>query len=432
MIEPTETSRLRVSSTTACAAATMARIAAFDAIMARFCGLRKRGDSIANTAPSSTMKASTPVTRMRRANSPTPTRVCLPSNADIGDLELGCGGHHDRLLGPLLARKFGDQPAFRHHQDAFTDRQHLQEIRRDDKNGEPPVGEFGDDLMDLRFAADIDAMRRLVENQNARLYGEPFGESDFLTVAARQGRDDLIDARGLYFIGPNRFLRQPPPAAAIDQAEMRERTDDRQGHIVDHGFRRDQPLTVAILRQIGEPFAQHLAGVFRRHDFAVEGNSALGRRVHADERLCDLGSTGADKARHADNLAGAQRERYVREDALEAKPLDEQRLAAGPRGDALLVHRLERAPDHQLNQRRAIERFRLACRHMTPVAQDGDLVADRLDLLQTVADEEDRFSLSFQSRYDLEQPAALRRRERRRRFVENEDLQVVAKRAGDL
>ena len=37
MIEPTETSRLRVISTTACAAATIARIAALETIALRFC-----------------------------------------------------------------------------------------------------------------------------------------------------------------------------------------------------------------------------------------------------------------------------------------------------------------------------------------------------------------------------------------------------------
>ena len=40
--------------------------------------------------------------------------------------------------------------------------------------------------MDLRFGADIDAARRLVHDEDARLGGEPFGEHDLLLIAARQ------------------------------------------------------------------------------------------------------------------------------------------------------------------------------------------------------------------------------------------------------
>src|SRR5258708_2818708 len=147
----------------------MARIAAFDAITSRFCGLRKRGDNSPNKAPSSTMNASTPLTRIRSATSPTPARACLTSGAGIGGLDIGGGGGHDRLLRRLLARELRHEPAFGDDQDALADRQHFQEIGRDDQDSQPLVSERGDDLVYLRLASDIDAMRRLVENQNARL-----------------------------------------------------------------------------------------------------------------------------------------------------------------------------------------------------------------------------------------------------------------------
>src|SRR5271166_5421129 len=103
MIDPTETSRLRVIRMTACAAATIIRIAALERIALRFSGIRNCGRRRANPALSRIRKARTPLTRKRRAN--WPSVRCGPSTAptvaseDIGALPgVAGGGHHDRRL----------------------------------------------------------------------------------------------------------------------------------------------------------------------------------------------------------------------------------------------------------------------------------------------------------------------------------------------
>src|SRR5208337_889559 len=102
MIEPTETSRLRVIRMTACAAATIIRIAALERIALRFSGIRNCGRRRANPALSRIRKARTPLTRKRRAN--WPSVRCGPSTAAVASEDIGAlpgvagGGHHDRRL----------------------------------------------------------------------------------------------------------------------------------------------------------------------------------------------------------------------------------------------------------------------------------------------------------------------------------------------
>ena len=69
--------RFRVMSTTACAAATIARMAALEMIALRFPGVMNWGRSSVNASPSRRRKPATPLTRNRRANWPKP--LCASS-----------------------------------------------------------------------------------------------------------------------------------------------------------------------------------------------------------------------------------------------------------------------------------------------------------------------------------------------------------------
>ena len=58
----------------------------------------------------------------------------------------------------------------------------------------PGRGELRDDAMDLDLGADVDAARRLVEDQHPRLRGQPLAEHDLLLVPAGQRAGELVDA----------------------------------------------------------------------------------------------------------------------------------------------------------------------------------------------------------------------------------------------
>ena len=57
----------------------------------------------------------------------------------------------------------------------------------------PCVGQLGHVPVDLGLGADVDAARRLVEDQHPRAHGQPLAEHDLLLVAAREVDDRLVD-----------------------------------------------------------------------------------------------------------------------------------------------------------------------------------------------------------------------------------------------
>src|ERR1700722_11371635 len=117
MMEPTETSRFRVMSTTACAAATIVRMAALEMIALRFPGVMNCGRSSVNVSPSRSRKPPTPLTRNLRANWPKP--LCA---SPFGSVETSVGmctvsgvsggGYHHSLLIDRGCVHFRDQLAF--------------------------------------------------------------------------------------------------------------------------------------------------------------------------------------------------------------------------------------------------------------------------------------------------------------------------------
>ncbi len=95
---------------------------------------------------------------------------------------------HHPLLGGLVARDLGGDPALVQDEDPVGHREDLGQVARDEDDPEPGGGELGDDPVDLDLGADVDAARRLVEDQDRRLRGQPLGQDDLLLVAARQRR----------------------------------------------------------------------------------------------------------------------------------------------------------------------------------------------------------------------------------------------------
>ena len=63
--------------------------------------------------------------------------------------------------------------------------------------GTPPGGDFPQDAVDLRTRADVDALRRLVRDENRRLGEHRARHHDLLLVAAGERRDGRLERRRL-------------------------------------------------------------------------------------------------------------------------------------------------------------------------------------------------------------------------------------------
>ena len=75
----------------------------------------------------------------------------------------------------------------------------------------PSARELGHVAVDLGLCADVDAARRLVEDQHLRAHRQPLAEHDLLLVAAREVHDLLLDARRL---GAQALPPRPRPPCA--------------------------------------------------------------------------------------------------------------------------------------------------------------------------------------------------------------------------
>ena len=103
------------------------------------------------------------------------------------------------------------------------------------------------------LVADVDAVRRLVEDEDAWVGGEPLAEHDLLAVAAGERRHRVVSRRALMARSPASLARGPSPCRgrATPRREMRSRTASvmLSGS---SGLGDRDPDAVAVFGQVGE------------------------------------------------------------------------------------------------------------------------------------------------------------------------------------
>ena len=99
---------------------------------------------------------------------------------------LAGGVSHDPFLGCLPRREVGGDRALVHNDDAIAHGQYLRQIRRDHHDRHALARELAEQRMDFRLGADIDAARRLVDDEKLRPGREPFCDHHALLVPAAQ------------------------------------------------------------------------------------------------------------------------------------------------------------------------------------------------------------------------------------------------------
>ena len=73
--------------------------------------------------------------------------------------------------------------------------QDLGEVGGDEDDGASCAGQAVQDAVDLRLRADVDSLRRLVEDEDVRFEGEPAADQSLLLVSARESLDSGIESR---------------------------------------------------------------------------------------------------------------------------------------------------------------------------------------------------------------------------------------------
>ena len=103
---------------------------------------------------------------------------------------------HDLFLGRLERRELLDDLAHDADQDPVGKGHDLGQVRGDHDHRLALVGEAVDEFVDLDDRADVDAARRLVEDDQLRLLDQRLGDDDLLLIAARELDDSCLIADG--------------------------------------------------------------------------------------------------------------------------------------------------------------------------------------------------------------------------------------------
>jgi hypothetical protein len=83
-----------------------------------------------------------------------------------------------------------------HDADGIADPHEFGQIRADEKDGFALRGQLAHQPVDLGFAADIDASRRLIQEQNPGLVMQQSADGDLLLIAAGEFGGRLAGALG--------------------------------------------------------------------------------------------------------------------------------------------------------------------------------------------------------------------------------------------
>ena len=169
-------------------------IAAPERICWTFVALRKCGLSIVVTPTTSTSASTMPSSRKRSSISATRCELCAGwttfwSSASVVTLRPRPCPVAARMIACSSASARVNSRATlpsKQHDDAVGHAEHLRQLGRDHQHGDAAPGELGEQAVHLGLRADVDAARRLVDDEQRRVAREPLRQHDLLLVAARE------------------------------------------------------------------------------------------------------------------------------------------------------------------------------------------------------------------------------------------------------
>ena len=177
----------------------------------------------------------------------------------------------------------GDDPAVAHDEQPVGHAEHLRHFRGDQQHRHAAVGKVADHPVDFDLGGDVDAARRLVEDEKLDVLDQqPLRQHDLLLVAAGKL------AHRLRRIGkPDRQFAdlvadQLPASRSVDDAVRRVAGKARQPRIVDDAGVERQPVALAVLGQHGDVGAHCLRR--RARNRRRRRSAAPSRRRRASRR----------------------------------------------------------------------------------------------------------------------------------------------------
>ena len=249
------------------------------------------------------------------------------------------------------ARHLANQPTRAQHENSRRQTQQLGQLARDQQHRGAPRRQIADQRMDLRLGADVDAARRLVEDQNLRAWPPATAparpSAGFRPTARPRACRCSACARAAYE-NAHAPARAPPPGEPRSASR-----DARAAAATCSGSPLSDCTSPCRFRSSGtSPISRRIAsrGPLILHLTSAHEDPARRRGLNAEHARRDVRPSGADEPRQSHDLAGAQRKRHVLETLVERQSFHAQHLVVRRR---IAVPRQilgDRAPDHQLDE----------------------------------------------------------------------------------
>ena len=145
-----------------------------------------------------------------------------------------------------------DDAALLHDDDAVGEAHDLRQFGGDQHDGEALLRQFADEVVHRRLGADIDALGRLVQDDDLRPGRQPFGDDHLLLVAAGQLAEPLLPVRRL----DRKPAAEPARLGLLRRARQEQvahmRGEDGERHVLADAERQDGALVLPVLRHIGD------------------------------------------------------------------------------------------------------------------------------------------------------------------------------------
>ena len=135
-------------------------------------------------------RSPSPGSRKRDPTSPLRGEVTTESRCFAAPISSNRTSHQSQCgastVEAVLAIKGSDYEISANGENGRAQARELTEIAGIDQRGTTARREIADQRMDLRLRGNIDALRRVLEQQHGGVAREPFGQDDLLLIAARK------------------------------------------------------------------------------------------------------------------------------------------------------------------------------------------------------------------------------------------------------
>ena len=438
--DPIERSTFRVMMTIVSPIASSAMMAEPARICWTFAALRKRWLSIVVAADDDHEREHDP--ELAEARQELGERVRAGARLDDA-LLLGDRRHAASSTRPVAARMIASSSASARSNSRMTRPSNSTTTRSampstsgqlggDHEDGDALRGELGEQAVHLRLRPDVDAARRLVDDQERRLAAEPLRKDGLLLVAARQRPDRVRQLRVLQPQAQRPVAREGALGAAEDEAASTNGVEGCQRDVALDREVHDEALLPPVLGDEPDSRRHRRRGRARRAGACRRSRPSrrLQRSIPKIARATSVRPAPTRPASATISPLRTTNETSVKSPSrVRRSTFSTTRPGLGRHLREQRVHvTADHRADHGLHGQ-LLDRLRP---DVAAVAHHGDPLADREDLVEAVRDEEDGVAPGAQRLDDAEQPLDLVRRQRRGRLVHHDDARVRRQRLRDL